>query len=188
MTEWKDIARAQQIRWKRATLTLPTEARADGPYFRSRRREGRVIWKETGPYSYCLPRRFAAHNLLDGVRRAALERFHQYEIAWHDGTPGAGLNEDVGPTTHLLSSQVQCINSLLSLERHPELLLERLQTIEPSARKLVAIHHANHPEPEGFVAFEWIGPGELPRRARPGEARPRCHDDKRGCVGRRRVQ
>ena len=91
------------------------------------------------------------------TNQAALARFHQYGIVWHDGTPGAGLKGDTGPTTNLLSSQVQCVNSLLSLEQQPELLLKRLQTIEPSARTLVPIRHANHPEPEGFVAFEWIG-------------------------------
>ena len=157
MTEWKNVAKDQQIRWKYATPTLPEEAREDGPYFKAWRRGERVARKEIGPYSYCLPRRFAAHNLLSGVRRTALERFHRYGIAWHDGTPGAGLKGDIGPTTHLLSSQVQCINSLLSLERQPDLLLERLQTLEPSARKLVPIRHANHPAPEGLVAFEWIG-------------------------------
>ncbi len=157
MTEWKNAARDQQIGWKRVTPTLPAEAREDGPYFRSWRRGEQVTWKETGPYPHCLPCRFAAHNLLGGVRRTALERFHQYGIAWHDGTPEAGLKGNVEPTTNLLSSQVQCINSLLSLELQPELLLRRLQTIEPSARKLVPIRHANHPRPEGFVAFEWIG-------------------------------
>ena len=157
MTEWKNAARTQQIRWKRATPTLPAEAREDGLYFKSCRRGEQVIRKEIGPYPYCLPRRFATHNLLDGVRRTALERFHRYGIAWHEGTPGADLKGDIGPTTHLLSSQVQCINSLLSLELQPDLLLERLQTIEPSTRKLVPIRHASHPAPEGFAAFEWIG-------------------------------
>ena len=157
MTEWKRAATAQQIRWKRVTQTLPAEARENGPYFRSWRRGEQVTWQETGSYPHCLPRRFAAHNLLDGVRSEALARFDQFGIAWHDGTPGTGLRGDTGPTTNLLSSQVQCINSLLSLEQQPELLLRRLQTIEPSARKLVPIRHATHPEPEGFVAFEWIG-------------------------------
>ena len=158
MSEWKVAARNQQIRWKQTTLNLPPDAREDGVYFvMGRGPRGEVQRNETGPYRHCLPRRFAAHNLLGSVREEALDRLHRFGIAWHSGTPGAGANGDVGPTTNLLSSQVQCINSLLSFEREPGLLLDRLRTVEPEARKIVGIGHPEADEVEGLVAFEWIG-------------------------------
>ena len=158
MSEWKSAARNQQIRWKKTTAALSPEARVDGVYFVvGHGPDGEVQRKETGPYRHCLPRRIAAHNLLGSVREEALSRLHRFGIAWHSGTPGTGANGDVGPTTNLLSSQVQCINSLLSLERESGLLLDRLRTVEPDARKISVIHHPEADEVEGLVAFEWIG-------------------------------
>ena len=159
MTDWKEAAKSQQTRWKAATTTLPDDARQDGTYFAKQQgRSGQVTWQESEKaYAHCLPRAFAAHNLLAGVRDEALARFQRFGIAWHSETPRAGLNGNPGPTTNLLSSQIQCINSLLSIEMKPDALLERVQTIEPGARKLVPIRHLNQAKAEGLVAFEWIG-------------------------------
>jgi hypothetical protein len=157
-TPWRRDAEAQQLRWKTSTPSLPEEARADGTYFSKSFGRGRqVTWQETGPYPHCLPRDFAAHNLLPSIRHEALTRLDRFQIAWHGETPRSGLNGNEGPTTNLLSSQVQCINSLLCLENAPGVLLERLQTVVPGARKIVPIRHTNHARPEGLVAFEWIG-------------------------------
>ena len=159
MTDWKDRARAQQVQWKSETASLPDEGRDEGTYFSKKSgRAGQVTWQESAEaYAHCLPRAFATHNLLAEVRDEALARMHRYAIAWHSETPRAGLKGDAGPTTNLLSSQVQCLNSLLSLEMTSGLLLERVQTVVPGARKIVPIRHTNQAKPEGLVAFEWIG-------------------------------
>lgn len=159
MTQWKETAKSQQISWKAATSTLSGEARADGTYFEKKDgRAGQVTWQESEKaYAHCLPRAHASDNLLAGVRAEALSRMQRFEIVWHGETPRAGLNGDAGPTTNLLSSQIQCINSLLSLEMQPDLLLQRVETVVPGTRKLIPIRHTNQAKPEGLVAFEWIG-------------------------------
>lgn len=158
MSEWKDVARMQQVRWKHTTRTLPPEARADGVYFvESRGRARQESRTEIGPYAHCLPRPFATCNLLSSVRDEALARLHRFGIAWHAGTPGVGPEGGIGPTTNLLDSQIQCINTLLSLEMQPALLLDRLRIVEPDARTIVPIRHPDRTEAEGLVAFEWIG-------------------------------
>lgn len=157
-TAWRQRAEAQQLQWKARTASLPEEARPEGTYFsKSFGRGGQVTWQEMGPYPHCLPREFAAHNLLASIRQEALTRLDRFQIAWHGETPRSGLNGNEGPTTNLLSSQVQCINSLLALEHAPDVLLERLQSVVPSARKIIPIRHTNHARAEGLVAFEWIG-------------------------------
>jgi len=159
MSDWKQAARVQQTRWKGATATLSDEARADGTYFEKKTgRAGQMTWQESEKaYAHCLPRAHAADNLLAGVRGEALSRMQRFEIAWHGETPRAGLSGDAGPTTNLLSSQIQCINSLLSLEMAPDRLLERIETVVPGVRKLHPIRHTHQAKPEGLVAFEWIG-------------------------------
>ena len=125
MSEWKALARDQQIRWKQTTSTLPPDARANGGYFFTERDpDGQCLRTERGSYPFCLPRRFAAHNLLASVRGEALRRFYRFGIAWHAATPGAGAHGSLGPATHLLDSQVQCVNTLISLESEPRLLLD----------------------------------------------------------------
>ena len=128
--------------WKASTRTLPEEARGDGSYDDKPR-----------TYPFCLPAEFARHNLLEEIRHTALTRFAQFEIRWHAATQGA---DGPWPSTHLLDSQVQCVNCLLSLEHAPEMLLERLRQIEPAVQRIVPIRHAAATE-EGLVAFEWIG-------------------------------
>ena len=112
---------------------------------------------EQGPYPHCLPRCYASYNLLASLREEALTRFNRFSIKWFEGTPDSGPIWEVGPTTNLISSQVQCVNSLLSFEMQPERLLAQLRTVEPSARKLAPIYHGTPPILEGHVAFEWIG-------------------------------
>ena len=143
-TKWRRFAEAQQIDWKLSTRTLPEDARRDGEYK-----------DKPNVYRFCLPAAFADHNLLQEIRGAALTRFDRYEVVWHAATPAAGMRGGKGPSTHLLDSQIQCVNCLLSLEHTPEILLERLRQIEPEVEYIVPIRHAN--STEGLVAFEWIG-------------------------------
>ncbi|MFZ5476682.1 MAG: PGN_0703 family putative restriction endonuclease [Myxococcota bacterium] len=144
-TAWYTRCRLAQERWKREAL--PPEARAPGR-----------VWVDTprgpepaGPYPIALPEPHARLNLLASVREAALARFERHGIPWHNGTPAQG------PTTHLLDSQVQCVNVLLTMD-----LLAWVRTFEPEAVALLDV------EDESPVAFEWIGDaGHL------GEARTR---------------
>ena len=69
-------------------------------------------WGGTFDVDYALPAAYAAHNLLPEVREHALDLFEQHEIAWHQGIDG-------GPTNHLRSSQVQCVNALGQMMSRP---------------------------------------------------------------------
>jgi hypothetical protein len=125
---------------------------------------GRGGPKTVGPYPICLPLAFADHNLLADVRDEALARFQQHGIGWHHGTPKP--NNILWPSSHLLDSQVQCVNALLSLAATPSALLAALQRVVPEATRLIPI------EDESPVAFEWIGAEDYLGEAR-GRSRRR---------------
>lgn len=67
------------------------------------RRQGRHCGRK--PYDFCLPPQDAALSLLSEVRAGAPSLFAELRIPWHAGIDG-------GPSNHLLSSQVQCVNAL----------------------------------------------------------------------------
>src|SRR4051812_7880689 len=91
---------ARAVRWKDTTTTLPDAAREPAPYIRDGRPQG--------CYATCLPPEFAEFNLLPEARVDALDLFRRFDIKWHAAI-------DDGPTNHLLSSQVQCVNALAPL-------------------------------------------------------------------------
>lgn len=144
-TPWYTAARRAQQAWKASTSTLPEGARVAGTTWVQGRR-GR---EEVGPFPVCLPVEHAALNLLPGVRDEALARFERHGIEWHGWTPGP--NGECWPSTHLLDSQVQCVNVLLSLAHRPGLLLDVVRRVVPAATELVVIEDGSP------VAFEWIG-------------------------------
>ena len=127
--------------WKASTSTLPEEARALGRCWLDRGK------RPIGPFPFCLPEVHAAHNLLADVRAEALERFRRHAIPWHMATPGP---DGPLPSTHLLDSQVQCVNVLLSLARNGA-LLDLVRQVVPDAERLVEVEDGSP------VAFEWIG-------------------------------
>jgi hypothetical protein len=125
-----------QITWKKTTDLLPDAARFDGPY------------SADGPSRpLCLPSEFAELNLLSPARKTALSRFQADGILWHRGTNG-------GPTTHLCSSQVQCVNALAPFLLDPEGLSRMLRPILPIAEMLP---FENGPQSSDLVVFEWVG-------------------------------
>jgi hypothetical protein len=144
-TQWYTAARLAQEAWKASTATLPHDARAAGTTWV----EGRGQREEVGPLPICLPTEHAALNLLPGVRSEALSRFEAHGIQWHGWTPGPCAK--CWPSTHLLDSQVQCVNTLLSLANEPGLLLEVVRRVVPAAADLDIL------EDDSPVAFEWIG-------------------------------
>jgi hypothetical protein len=103
-----------------------------------------------------LPTRFANHNLLPSVRQEAIDRFARGQVAWHHGPPGpVGL---AWPSSHLLDSQVQCVNALRSLSRSA--LLGLVRAVEPAATGLADV------DGDSPVAFEWCGSARGPRVVR----------------------
>jgi len=142
---WYTANRHAQEAWRHRTETLPDAARGPGLTWVSTRDGPKTV----GPFPVCLPLAYAEHNLLPSVRELALERFARHRIAWHHAT-----RRDEGPpapSTHLLDSQVQCVNTLLSLAHHGAPLMPLVQALVPDAASLVPIED-DHP-----VAFEWDG-------------------------------
>jgi hypothetical protein len=138
------------IAWKKSTTTLPDEARSPAPYVDKNGRSG-------GPaYEFCLPPQYAELSLLPEVRAEALGLFVELGIPWHAGVDG-------GPSNHLLSSQVQCVNALGQMVREPERIVRAFGD-------LLGIEEVLEIEPGRYLTFEYIGPadffGEAPNGAR----------------------
>ena len=84
-----------------------------------------------------------AINLWEGVRTDAIDYFAHNEITWWKET-------DEGPTGHLLSSQVACINHLYYLRQRQDVATSVLKNIDPDIVEAVIVD-------DGFVEFEFIG-------------------------------
>src|SRR5690348_6519736 len=107
---YSENEKTRAIAWKMSTPTLPPAAKVPAPYVSK-------TGTANGPaYDFCLPREFAALSLLPEVREPALALFAELGIPWHAGVDG-------GPSNHLLSSQVQCVNALGQMVRDPERLV-----------------------------------------------------------------
>jgi hypothetical protein len=140
---WYTASRRAQEAWKRTTTSLADGAREVGTCWTGPR--GRE--RELGPFPICLPASYATLNLLPSIRQKALRLFEEHNIEWHMGTPAA---EGLLPSTHLLDSQVQCVNVLLSLAQESH-LLEVVREAVDDAVALVDI------DGDGPVTFEWNG-------------------------------
>jgi hypothetical protein len=136
--------RQRAVAWKSRTPLLPDEARAGAPYVRD--------GKEAGRHPYCLLPAYAADNLLPEVREMALDYFARHAIAWHQPAP-------CGPTNHLLSSQVHCVNALLAMNDDPA-------RIKATFGLVLDVSEVLDIEAGRRVAFEYIGAqdylGEVP--------------------------
>lgn len=112
-------------------------------------------------YDFCLPGDHAALNLLPEVREAAVSLFAAEGVHWHAATAA-------GPTNHLLSSQVQCVNALGQMV-HDAARLKR------AFGALLDIDEVLDIEPGRSLTFEYIGPtdffGEVPHGDRTRGAR-----------------
>jgi hypothetical protein len=141
--------RLQAALWKHATETLPPEAKRPAPY-----------WTKTGSsvgpdYEFCLPPAYAAWSLLPEVRELALRLFRELEILWHAGVHG-------GPSNHLLSSQVQCVNALGQMIVDPE-------RIKRAFGRILGVERALEIEPGRHLTFEYIGPTDFFNEAPSGK-------------------
>lgn len=142
--------RVRAVRWKCATDSLPAEAKMPAPYMRGDSAVGKSL------YEFCIPAQYADLSLLPEVRATALELFTELAIPWHFGVGN-------GPSNHLLSSQVQCVNALAQMVTEPDRL-------KRAFGGLLGISEVLPIEPGRFLTFEYIGPtdyfGEAPKGAR----------------------
>src|SRR4051812_41959114 len=130
--DFVERARRHASAWKAHTPTLPEGARGPAAYLRA--------GKPQGMYPFCLPAPYAVHNLLPDVRDSALREFATKGIAWHAQTPA-------GPTNHLLSSQIQCVNALEPLAHDAEALIKAFDGVLPIADPLDAHAARTAPAP-----------------------------------------
>lgn len=131
-------------RWKQASEALPAEAKAPGEV---RARGGALV-----EVDYALPRAYAAHNLLPEVREPALALFKEHRIAWHQSING-------GPSNHLRSSQVQCVNALGQMMADPD----RIKRAFGGQLDIASIRDFGEIDPEErgrFLTFEFVGRGD----------------------------
>lgn len=82
-------------------------------------------------------------NLWEGIREDAKQYFIKYRIPWWKGNPD-------GPTGHLLSSQVACINHLYYVRQRKDIAIALLKQVNPDIVEALVID-------DGFVEFEYIG-------------------------------
>lgn len=143
-SDWYRRCRPLQVQWKSKTTTLPEAARRPGTCW-GHSKTGK---EELGPFPFCLPAAYATHNLLPSVRDEAVDLFTRHAIEWHMGTPGPTGGSL--PSTHLLDSQVQCVNVLLSLAAGPG-LLDLVGEVVPGVARLVDVEDGRP------LAFEWSG-------------------------------
>jgi hypothetical protein len=130
--------RTQAAAWKARTGCLPMSARDAAPYLtKSGSTEGPA-------HDFCLPVASANLNLLPEVRAQALSLFGELGIPWHAGV-GAG------PSNHLLSSQVQCVNALGQMVTDPERIMRAFGS-------LLGIERVLEIEARRFLTFEYNGP------------------------------
>ena len=129
--------RQRAAAWKHSSASLPDEARVPAQYVN---KDGVA---DGMPYDFCLPVDYAPLSLLAEVREPALAVFSELAIPWH-----AGVGD--GPSNHLLSSQVQCVNALGQMVTEPCRLRRAFGGLLDTDEVLQV-------EPGRYLTFEYIG-------------------------------
>jgi hypothetical protein len=149
---YAETEKIRAVAWKQSTDALPDDAKRPAPYVTKQgTAEGR-------PYDFCLPPEHAALTLLPEVRDRALALFADLRIPWHAGV-------GTGPSNHLLSSQVQCVNALGQMVDDPMRIMKAFGD-------LLDIEEVLQIEPGRHLTFEYIGPTDFFNEA-PGTLRVR---------------
>lgn len=150
MKTFRELVHAASVAWKADSPTLPDEARVPACY------TGRA----SGPmYDFCLPEPHARLNLLPEARDVGLDRFQRFGIPWHHGRAS-------GPSNHLMSSQVACVNALAPFVHDADAirwLFGEVLDIEE------LVPFGDPAAPQDLVTFEWVGLVDH-LRERPGKA------------------
>lgn len=81
-------------------------------------------------------------NLSPTIRAAAVEYFAGHRIQWHRFRD------------HIRSSQICCVNCLFPLGDRPDILLNLLRPVVPTAQRVVSLDTG---EPRRLISFEHIG-------------------------------
>ncbi|MEP1125284.1 MAG: hypothetical protein ABJH68_15475 [Ilumatobacter sp.] len=149
VTEYSAVERHRAARWKLSTPTLPDDARRPAPYV------GKTGSASNATYPFCLPARYATLSLLPEVRDVALSLFDELGIPWHAGIEG-------GPSNHLLSSQVQCVNALGQMVHDPDRIVRAFNPVVDTVEVLEI-------EPGRFLTFEYIGDVDYLGEAKDGK-------------------
>lgn len=119
------------VEWKATSASIEDSARGPGVYKQHAR-------------PFCLPRDYAAQNLVPEIRHGIRAYFDRHAIKWHDGQHG-------NPSNHLCDSQVCCANFLFPFAHRPGQLATMLSPVYPDIKSMLAIEDGQ------FVACEWIG-------------------------------
>ena len=145
MTKVKDfiaIERERASAWKLASTTVDPQAKVAAPYV------AKVGAGANRPhYDFCLPPEFAYLSLLPEVRDIAIPMFKKLGISWHKGIGD-------GPSNHLLSSQVQCVNALGQMVKDPALIIAAFGPLVDTTK-------VEEIEPGHYLTFEYIGEKDL---------------------------
>ena len=145
MTKVKDFIAIERKRagaWKLASTTVDPQAKVAAPYV------AKVGAGANRPhYDFCLPPEFAYLSLLPEVRDIAIPMFKKLGISWHKGIGD-------GPSNHLLSSQVQCVNALGQMVKDPTRIIAAFGP-------LVGTTKVEEIEPGHYLTFEYIGEEDL---------------------------
>lgn len=150
-----EMERARATAWKSSSPTVPEPARVPAPYVRQDESLSNAL------YSFCLPPGFAAVSLLPEVRPMALGLFAELRTPWHAGVNG-------GPSNHLLSSQVQCVNALGQMVHDPARLIRAFGPVVATAEVLEI-------EQGRWLTFEYIGDIDYFNEAPGGERTRGAH-------------
>lgn len=134
---YAEVERARSHAWKRSTRTLPPEAKLPAQYV------GKDGVARGRPYDFCLPAEYAAFSLLPEVRAMAISVFTELGTPWHAGVGN-------GPSNHLLSSQVQCVNAVGQMVSDSDRLQRAFTDVLDTSEVLEV-------EPGRFLTFEYIG-------------------------------
>lgn len=136
------IERERASAWKLASTTVHPQAKVAAPYV------AKIGAGANRPhYDFCLPPEFAYLSLLPEVRDIAIPMFKALGISWHKGIGD-------GPSNHLLSSQVQCVNALGQMVKDPALIIAAFGP-------LVRTTKVEEIEPGHYLTFEYIGEEDL---------------------------
>lgn len=84
----------------------------------------------------------ASRNLWKEIHDEAVDYFDRNKVSW--------WKSPSGPSGHLLSSQVACVNHLFPIRQSEQLATEVLKKVDPSFKRALKVD-------DGFVEFEMVG-------------------------------